>query len=490
MTTQMAHRMSEDGVKLDQMLDLATPWCLMVAATLRIPCHIAAGHHDIADLATVTGCDRDALHAVLGHLVTKGVFVEDAPGRFSCNRPADRLAETGFLDLEGIGGRMAHTWGTLLEYVRTGRPAYQQIFGRPFWEDLAANPKIAAEFDALMGPAGHGVPDFDIELADGWDAIDTIADVGGGTGAMLASLLRRHPRARGILVDLPGTIARASEILAGGALADRVTLHGQSFFDPLPAGADLYLLKSVLNDWPDEETVTILRRCGEAAASAAPTGRVVVLGGVAPDDAPRSLGIDMLVAGGKTSTITQFTELARLAGLEIRAAATQPSGRFIVECRPAPATAARPAPAPTATTAPAPATQQEGPRMTEEDAETARARMLVHGQVCYLQIPAADSSRVAAFYEAVFGWQTERPYQDFESPGLIGQWAEDRPPARQAGPMIWIHVADMDQALGQVVAHGGEIIDPPSPDGPARTLATILDPEGNAVGLASHTPPR
>jgi 2,7-dihydroxy-5-methyl-1-naphthoate 7-O-methyltransferase len=330
--------MSEDGVKLDQMLDLATPWCLMVSATLRIPGHIAAGHHDIADLAAVAGCDRDALHSVLGHLVAKGVFAEDAPGRFSCNRPAERLAEIGFLDLDGIGGRLAHTWGTLLEYVRTGRPAYQQIFGQPFWEDLAANPKIAAEFDALMGPAGHGVPDFDIELAGGWDPIGTIADVGGGTGAMLASLLRRHPHVRGILVDLPGTVARAGEILSGAGLADRVTLHGQSFFDPLPAGADLYLLKSVLNDWPDEETVAILRRCAEAAgsaASAATPGRVLVLGGVAPDDAPRSLGIDMLVAGGKTSTITQFAELARRAGLEIRAATTQPSGRFIVECRPA-----------------------------------------------------------------------------------------------------------------------------------------------------------
>jgi hypothetical protein len=93
----------------------------------------------------------------------------------------------------------------------------------------------------------------------------------------------------------------------------------------------------VLNDWPDEETVATLHRCAASAPSAAPLGRVVVLGGVAPDDAPRSLGIDMLIAGGKTSTITQFTELARRAGLEIRAAATQASGRFIVECHPAPA---------------------------------------------------------------------------------------------------------------------------------------------------------
>jgi uncharacterized protein len=125
-------------------------------------------------------------------------------------------------------------------------------------------------------------------------------------------------------------------------------------------------------------------------------------------------------------------------------------------------------------------------KVTQEDAEAAQARRLVHGQVCYLQMPAADGARAAAFYEAVFGWRTEHPYQDFESPGLIGQWVPGRSPAADAGPMIWINVADLDQTLAQVTRHGGEITDPPFPDGPQGTLATIVDPEGNPIGLASH----
>jgi hypothetical protein len=68
----------EDGVDLFGLLDLATPWCLHVAATLRIAEHVAAGHGEIGELAAVAGCDRDALHAVLGHLVSKGVFAEFA----------------------------------------------------------------------------------------------------------------------------------------------------------------------------------------------------------------------------------------------------------------------------------------------------------------------------------------------------------------------------------------------------------------------------
>jgi uncharacterized protein len=131
--------------------------------------------------------------------------------------------------------------------------------------------------------------------------------------------------------------------------------------------------------------------------------------------------------------------------------------------------------------------------MTEEHAMTSeeleRASALVHGQVCYLQIPADDSKRAAEFYAAVFGWDIDAHSPDFTVPGspvLIGQWVEDRPPARDGGPLLWIHVADMTATLERVSAHGGEVIASPVPDGPVRMLATILDPAGNPVGLVGH----
>ena len=113
---------------------------------------------------------------------------------------------------------------------------------------------------------------------------------------------------------------------------------------------------------------------------------------------------------------------------------------------------------------------------------------LTHGQVCYLELPAADRNRAAAFYQAVFGWETGEHYPDFTSPGLIGRWVEGRPPALDAGPVIWLAVQDMDETLGVVTTHGGRIRTLPAPDGPDRILATITDPEGNPVGLAAHTP--
>ena len=111
-------------------------------------------------------------------------------------------------------------------------------------------------------------------------------------------------------------------------MADRVTTVGQSFFDPLPVGADLDLLKSILSDWPDREATAILKRCAEAAR---PSGRVVVLNGVAPDQDPSPALLMMVLVGGRDRTLGQFRELAREAGLEVRAAARQPSGRFVVE---------------------------------------------------------------------------------------------------------------------------------------------------------------
>jgi hypothetical protein len=317
---------------LGELTDLQTPWCVHVAATLRIADHVAAGVTGVDELAAAAGADPGALHAVLAHLAAKGVFEERAPGRFALNEAARRLlGSSRFLDLSGIGGRMAHAWGTMLTYVRTGKPGYHEVFGRPFWDDLAAHPAIAADFDALMGPAGHGTPDPHFEITGGWDPVRTVVDVGGGTGTMLAEILRARPALRGTLVDLPGTVARAAATFEAAGVADRVTTAGQSFFDPLPAGADLYLLKKVLNDWPEAETVAILRRCAEAAR---PGGRVVVMGGVSPDDAPPHLTIEMILVAGRTSTLAEFTDLARQAGLEVTAAGPRSPGGFVVECRP------------------------------------------------------------------------------------------------------------------------------------------------------------
>jgi 2,7-dihydroxy-5-methyl-1-naphthoate 7-O-methyltransferase len=313
--------------------DLATPWCLHVVVTLRVAQRIAAGTDHVDDLAAAAGADRDSLHRVLRHLVGRGVFEEPSPGTFALNDAARQLLDEGLVigfDLDGFGGRMAHAWSTMLSAVRTGRPAYREVFGRDYWDDLHAHPEIAAQFDALMGPAGHGTPDPDV-LLSGWDGVGTVVDVGGGTGALLIEILRAHPAVHGTLVDLPGTVARAAPRFGLAGVADRVTLAPQSFFDPLPAGADVYVMKNVLSDWSDTEATALLARCADAAR---PRGRVVMASGVSPDSdrGPAPELLMMVLVGGRGRTLSEFRSLAREAGLEVTTAGNNRAGRFIVEC--------------------------------------------------------------------------------------------------------------------------------------------------------------
>jgi len=327
---------SSEHVNIWELTDLCTPWCVHVVATLQIADHIAAGKTHIDDLAAAAGAHADSLQRVLRHLVSKGLFEQPAPGQFALNEAALSLlgpaGRIGF-GLDGIGGRMAYAWGSLLKAVRTGAPAYHEVFGHPFWEDLAANPTVAESFDALMGVAGHGIPDPDVLLTGDWESIRTLVDVGGGTGTFLAEVLRAHPHVRGTLVDFPQTVARSTEIFASTGVSSRVTTVGQSFFDPLPPGADLYVVKSVLHDWPDEEAMTLLKRCAEAAR---PSGRVVLPNGVSPDEKGEASPelLMMILVGGKARTLSEFRKLASTAGLEVLAAAHKPSWKFVVECRP------------------------------------------------------------------------------------------------------------------------------------------------------------
>jgi len=332
------------NVDLQALSDLCTPWCLRVAVTLGVAELLdgQGGSAAAGPIAEAAGCDAAALAGVLGHLVTKGIFAHDGfsqegQPRFALNDAARHLmhpaARLG-LDLGGIGGRMSYAWATLPTYVRTGRSGYAEINGLGFWDDLAAHPDVAASFDDLMGLVGHGTP-VPPPITGGWEAVGSVADVGGGTGAMLAEILKAHPGLRGLLIDLPGTVARSARSLEAAGVADRVERIGQSFFDPLPPGAEVYLLCKVLNDWPEPETVAILRRCAEAAGAAPGGGRVLVSGGVVPDGTAPMIAIDMVMAGGRSAPLAEFRRQAAEAGLTVTAVHEPRPGSLVVECRPA-----------------------------------------------------------------------------------------------------------------------------------------------------------
>jgi predicted enzyme related to lactoylglutathione lyase len=106
-----------------------------------------------------------------------------------------------------------------------------------------------------------------------------------------------------------------------------------------------------------------------------------------------------------------------------------------------------------------------------------------HGQIGYLQIPALDIPRSAAFYESLFGWSVETDYGSFEGPGMIGQWTTDRAPGVDAGPVVWICVDQLGATLMAVESLGGTVVTRPQLDQGERWLAEIADPAGNHIGL-------
>lgn len=310
--------------------DLLTPMAIRVAATLRLADHIVAGTRTAEALAEAVRADRDVLGRLLDHLVSAGVLSSAGPaaydvtdmGRYLCDGEPEGLRSV--LDIEGAIGHAELSLVRLLHTVRTGEPAFQQQYGLAFWEDLSANDERAESFDAQMGArlAVHAPA-----VAGGypWGRLRHLVDVGGGDGSMLITILRAHPDLRGTVVDLPGPVRRAGKAIAAAGIEHRADAVPGSFFDELPAGADGYLLSSILHNWNDEAAARIMRRCAEAAST---TGSVFVVD-YFNDQRQTEGDLRMLCYfGGRQHTPEQLGELAGSVGLEI--VSIVPAGRMSI----------------------------------------------------------------------------------------------------------------------------------------------------------------
>jgi len=324
--------------RLAPVIDLVTPMAVRAAAALRLADLMTDGPVPLGDLARGSGADPDALGRLLRHLVCHGVFTEPSAGSFGLNDVAALLRSdhpSGMqvqLDLDGFGGQMDLAFTGVLHTLRTGQPAWETVFGAPFWRYLATNPAMSASFDATMA-AG---PEYIADAAEGydWSGARHVVDVGGGTGALLTAVLEAHPHVRATLVDLPETVERGRRHLGARDLDGRCDFVGQSFFDPLPSGGDVYVLSGVIHDWGDEEATTILRRCAEATGGG---GRVVIFEGHGTDDGDQAMFAEMdlrmlVLCGGRERSIDGYAALAAAAGLSVGSVHTTPLGQVSIEC--------------------------------------------------------------------------------------------------------------------------------------------------------------
>jgi SAM-dependent methyltransferase len=205
-----------------------------------------------------------------------------------------------------MGAAPYRAWGEALYSFRTGRPAFEQVYGEPYFDYLAAHPEAGDVFDRAM--AGGAQARVTALRGYDWSGVSTVADIGGGTGSLLTSLLTEHQTLRGVSFDLPHVAAKAADSFAAAGLAGRSEALGGDFFtDALPR-ADAYVLSSILHDWDDEHGLAILRNCRRSLPD---HGRLLLLEHVVPPGSAPSwskhLDLHMLILlGGKERTEAEW----------------------------------------------------------------------------------------------------------------------------------------------------------------------------------------
>jgi SAM-dependent methyltransferase len=294
-----------------------------VAARLGVADHLANGPRTCEELAREVGADPKALYRVMRLLASIGVFSQPASGSFELTALGDTLRS----DTPGSVRNFAITetapghwlpWGRLEESVRTGQPVARAALGMELFEWYGQNSEEAGFFNAAMGNLSALAADELVRVFD-FSAVRKVVDVGGSHGVLLTSILRANPATHGILFDLPHVIATAGEGIAAQGLSERCDLKSGDFFEAVPEGGDLHLLKQILHDWDDEQAMQLLRNCHR---SLAPGGTVLIVEMVIPSDNQPNLGkamdLNMLVLlGGRERTEEEFRHLLSRAGFRL-----------------------------------------------------------------------------------------------------------------------------------------------------------------------------
>ena len=316
---------------------------LSVAVRLRIPDLVADGPKSDDELAATTDTHPPSLYRLLRALAYLGILEETEPGHFGLtdmgallrsDDPHSMAATTQLF----CGEHVWRSWGDLMAGVQTGKPSHERGIGSEPFIEFGENPEGSRNFNRAMSegtlreaPAIIGTYDF--------AQFSTLVDVGGGDGALLGSILAATPGLQGILFDTGPGQAESAERLRGIGVDDRCEVVEGDFFDTVPAGADAYIMKSVIHDWDDDRCVTILSNCRQAMKA---DGKVLIVEPVVPETVKPSfalLGVmmsdlNMLVnTGGKERTEEEFAALLRAADLELTGVSRvpKPSTMSVIE---------------------------------------------------------------------------------------------------------------------------------------------------------------
>lgn len=248
------------------------------------------------------------------------------------------LTEPGCFFLKDTPGNMAgsmefltappwrDSWQNFSLSLQTGRPAFDQIFGKSFFSYLDENQEYGKPFNDMMTTRTTMMAPLITQAYD-FSNFQTICDVGGGQGILLKTILEKNPRARGILYDLES--AMLSDLLDD--MDDRVTKVSGSFFEFVPS-AECLILKHIIHDWSDENSIHILQNCRAAMPD---YGRILLVENVIQEPFDLvTLFYDLhmqVMIGGAERTEEEFGELLAAAGLKMNRVLSTPLPIKIIE---------------------------------------------------------------------------------------------------------------------------------------------------------------
>jgi hypothetical protein len=312
-----------------------------VVASLGVADRLADGPRSCDDLARDVGANPQALYRVLRMLASIGVFREAAPRSFALTA----LGETLRSDVPGSVRNFAITetapghwlpWGRMEESVRTGEPMAQAALGMGLFDWYARHPGEAGYFNAAMGNLSALAAGELLRVAD-FSSVRKVMDVGGAHGVLLSAILGANPAAQGILFDMPHVIETAGAAIAARGLSGRCELRSGDFFQAVPEGADLHVLKHIVHDWDDERATLLLRNCRRALA---PGGRLLLVEMVIPGDnqpgPAQAMDLNMMViTGGRERTEDEYRQLLAGAGFRLAQVIPTHSPFSVLEAMPA-----------------------------------------------------------------------------------------------------------------------------------------------------------
>jgi hypothetical protein len=305
-----------------------------------VPDLLDDGPKAAAELGRLTGLHPLSLERSLRLLAGFGLFVELEPGVFANNEASELLRDRpGGLrnwTLYAASRYIWDAWGAVDHALRTGEPAFVEAHGASLWGYLRAHPDDAAVFNAMFAEVWAGAHEA-IAAGYDWSGVETVVDVGGGNGSLLATILETNGHLRGVVLDQEAVLRHAETHLSARGLRDRCHLLAGDFFDSIPATGDLWLLSQILHDWDDRRSGVILDNCRAAMRGG---DRLLVVEMVTvPCEPHRLVGladVNMLTLFGEARqrTAAEYRDLFGRHGLELVAVLPTESAFSLVEARP------------------------------------------------------------------------------------------------------------------------------------------------------------